>query len=396
LSSASPTLSLVVVRIAAVVALGVMVDGCDRHDGRPSSISGPVMVSRTPGNGLQPQAVFDSAGTLHLIYFSGAPEGGDIFYVRRRADEPAYSSPLRVNSQPGSAIAVGIVRGAHLAVGSRVHVAWNGSSRAEPTGPGGAPMLYARLDDSGAAFEPQRNLITWAGGIDGGGTVAADSSGTVYVAWHAGESGIDEAHRAVFVARSTDDGLTFQRERQVSPEGTGACSCCGMSSTIDRSARLNLLYRAAGQNVHRDLTLLWSADRGESFTAAPIHGWKINACPLTTSALTTAEEGVLAAWETEQQVYFATLIAGQPGLPRPVVQGAAAVRRHPAIARNSRGETLVAWTVGAGWKGGSEVAWQEYDPSGKPMSAAGQIGGLSVWGSLAVVARPDGRFLLWY
>jgi hypothetical protein len=67
-------------------------------------------------------------------------------------------------------------------------------------------MLYARLDESGTAFERQRNLITWAGGIDGGGTVAADSSRTVYVAWHAGESGVDDAHRAVFVARSTDEG----------------------------------------------------------------------------------------------------------------------------------------------------------------------------------------------
>jgi hypothetical protein len=354
------------------------------------------MVSRTPGAGIQPQAVFDSAGTLHLIYFSGAPEGGDIFYVRRRADESAYSSPLRVNSQPGSAIAVGTVRGAHLAVGSRVHVAWNGSSRAEPRGAGGTPMLYARLDDSGTAFEPQRNLITWAGGIDGGGTVAADSSGTVYVAWHSGESGVDDAHRAVFVSRSIDEGLTFQRERQVSPQGKGACSCCGMSSAIDRSARLNLLYRAADRNVDRDLTLLWSADRGETFNAAPVHDWKINACPLTTSALVAAEEGVLATWETEQQIYFATLIAGRPGVPRPVVQGAAAVRRHSAIARNSLGETLVAWTVGSGWKGGSDVAWQVFDPTGMPTSAAGQIGGLAVWGALAAVARPDGRFLLWY
>jgi hypothetical protein len=376
--------------------MGVMVDGCDRQHSRPRSISSPVMVSRTPGAGIQPQAVFDSAGTLHLIYFSGAPEGGDIFYVRRRADESAYSSPLRVNSQPGSAIAVGTVRGAHLAVGSRVHVAWNGSSRAEPRGAGGTPMLYARLDDSGTAFETQRNLITWAGGIDGGGTVAADSSGTVYVAWHSGESGVDDAHRAVFVSRSIDEGLTFQRERQVSPQGKGACSCCGMSSAIDRSARLNLLYRAADRNVDRDLTLLWSADRGETFNAAPVHDWKINACPLTTSALVAAEEGVLATWETEQQIYFATLIAGRPGVPRPVVQGAAAVRRHSAIARNSQGETLVAWTVGSGWKGGSDVAWQVFDPTGMPTSAAGQIGGLAVWGALAAVARPDGRFLLWY
>src|SRR5207253_4479287 len=56
-----------------------------------------------------------------------------------------FSEPLRVNRHPGSAIAIGNIRGAHLAVGKngRVHVAWMGSSKATPKGPRDAsPMLY--------------------------------------------------------------------------------------------------------------------------------------------------------------------------------------------------------------------------------------------------------------
>jgi hypothetical protein len=198
------------------------------------------------------------------------------------------------------------------------------------------------------------------------------------------------------VARSTDDGVTFERERQASPGEIGACACCGVSSSIDRSSKLHLFYRAAGRSVDRDMTLLTSADHAESFTAMRVHNWNLNACPLTTSALVAVNEGVLAAWETEQQVYFETLIPEGRRKARPIAPSGVAVRRHPAIGRNGKGETLLAWTVGTGWGSGGGVAWQIYDATGTPASAAGQVEGLPVWSSPAVVARPDGRFLLWY
>ena len=76
-------------------------------------------------------------------------------------------------------------------------------------------MLYSRLDDTGKAFEPQRNLMTQTYQLDGGGTVAADDQGNVYVAWHGprfdpnATAPPGEANRQVWLARSTDDGKTF-------------------------------------------------------------------------------------------------------------------------------------------------------------------------------------------
>jgi hypothetical protein len=40
-------------------------------------------------------------------------------------------------------------------------------------------MLYTRLNDSGQAFEPQRNVLLFAEGLDGGGSVAANNLGNV-------------------------------------------------------------------------------------------------------------------------------------------------------------------------------------------------------------------------
>ena len=41
------------------------------------------------------------------------------------------------------------------------------------------------MNDSGTAFETERNVIHAAYGLDGGGSVAADDQANVYVAWHA-------------------------------------------------------------------------------------------------------------------------------------------------------------------------------------------------------------------
>ncbi|MEO8663242.1 MAG: hypothetical protein ABI693_32590, partial [Bryobacteraceae bacterium] len=209
-----------------------------------AAVGDEVHLVRVPAPGLQPQVVADAAGDLHLIYYSGDPRQGDLYYARSHDSGATFSAPLRVNSQDGSAIAAGTIRGGQLAIGknSRAHVAWNGSGKAAPRGPinpdsskPGEPMLYARLNDSGTSFEPQRNLMLHSFGLDGGGSLAADDTGNVYVAWHGvGESEATgtgkegEARRRVWVTRSMDQGRSFQTEAKAWAEETGACGCCGM------------------------------------------------------------------------------------------------------------------------------------------------------------------------
>src|SRR5579862_9497354 len=120
-----------------------------------------VSVISVPGGGIQPQAVVGSDGTLHLLYYAGDPKTGDLFYVKSADYGAHWSAPIRVNSTPGSAIALGTIRGGQIAVGKsgRVHVAWNGSSAVQTKGNMYAPMLYSRLNANGTAFEPERNLI---------------------------------------------------------------------------------------------------------------------------------------------------------------------------------------------------------------------------------------------
>src|SRR5262245_36700599 len=366
---------------------------------RSSAESGPrVTVIRTPEQGIQPQAAVDSKGRLHLIYFKGDPAAGDVFYVRRDQGSDNFTSPLRVNSQPGSAIAIGTIRGAHIAVGrrDRVHVAWMGSKTAQPRAPlDSAPMLYARLNDDGTGFETQRNLIQFATGLDGGGSVAADVAGNVYVAWHADAGARGEASRRVWVTRSNDDGRTFAREVAANDQSTGACGCCGMRAAADD--RVYMLYRAASDGVNRDMFLLVSEPGGESFRGTRVHDWKINACPMSSASISPGSQGAMLGWETEGQVYYARFdTATGKVLPAVSPAGGTGRRKHPAVAANARGETILVWTEGTGWQRGGAVAWQVFDGAGRPLAERGELQGVPVWSLATVAPGPDGGFVVVY
>jgi hypothetical protein len=181
----------------------------------------------------------------------------------------------------------------------------------------------------------------------------------------------------------------------VSPDESGACGCCGMASAIDGRGNVYLLFRSATGNVNRDMTLLASPDRGLSFSAKKVQPWNLNACPLTTSALVPTGDEVLAAWETEQQVYVEAFHAGG-GTGAMLSPDGSAIRRHPVVARNAAGETLLAWTEGTAWARDGSLSWQVYDASDRPAGSHGRTPGVPVWGLPAAAVRPDGRFLLLY
>ncbi len=403
--SSKHTLWFIFCAVALVCVVGVAYYA---HTQTVLSQPSKVILIRTPDGGIQPQVVVDRKGGIHLAYFKGDPAAGDIFYVNKAPGAAAFSQSIRVNSVLGSAGASGTVRAAQLSLGKgdRVHVAWMGFGKSAPRGPSGeVPMLYTRLNDQRTAFEPQRNVMQFTSDLDGGSSVAADSSGNVYVVWHGNRKrGGEEASRGVWIARSKNDGITFAPEVAVSDPSNGACGCCGMRAFADEQETLYILYRTAGQNVHRDMYLLVSTDHGDSFSGKRVDPWELNACPMSTASISESGSNVLLAWQTAAQIFYAAVARGTNKISESVAaprDGStegddASNRKHPAVVGNSRGETLLAWTEGTAWKRGGRVAWRVFDSAGQPTGQKGIVDGVPVWGLLAVFAQPSGDFTIVY
>jgi hypothetical protein len=216
------------------------------------------------------------------------------------------------------------------------------------------------------------------------------------VAWHAPQPGNTngEAGRAVFVAHSTDEGKTFQRETLATTQPTGACACCGMRAFVDSSDAVYILFRAASEMVNRDETLLVSRDHGANFETAYSHTWKVSTCPMSSAFISETRLGVLAAAETHGRVFFVRLNpnTGKASSPvSPDTQG-----KHPVAIANDRGETLLVWTEGTSWGKGGAVAFQVFDKEDKPMGNRGRADGLEVWSLPTAFVERDGSFTIVY
>jgi hypothetical protein len=357
-----------------------------------------VLFLRAPNNGIQPQSVIDSEGVLHVIYFLGDVSAGDIEYVKR---EPSgnLSKPIRVNSNPRSAVAIGTVRGPQMSVGrnGRVYVVWFGSQKEAGDPNTTMPVFFTRLDDSRRSFEPQRNLMQYTQGADGGLSIAADLQGHIYAVWHATGAEPGEDRRRVYLAYSSDDGKTFGRELPVSPAELGACGCCGMRALADSHGRLYILYRAAAQRIHRDMTLLVSSDQARTFRITSLSPWELNACPMSTAYLSAGKMRMLASWEKANRVYF-DCVDAESLTPSFAVQAPddGADQKHPAVAVNAKNQILLAWTEGTGWSKGGSLAWQLFDSAGKPLGPTGHVPGVPAWDLPSIFADRDGNFTIAY
>lgn len=365
----------------------------------PADVPAVTLLRLTDG-AIQPQAIVDDKGVVHVIAFKGEAGGGDIVYMHRDPASGKLSAPIRVNSEPGSAVAMGTIRGAQIALGrdGRIHVAWNGSNSSKTKNAFGSnPMLYSRSNLDRMSFEPQRNLMKTSSALDGGGSIAADRKGGVFVVWHgkSEDSAEGEAGRKLYLARSIDDGKTFADERPALNRETGACPCCGTKSLVDKAGNVYVLYRTATAGVNRDLYLLRSRDGGETFDGNTLHPWRINACPMSSESLAEGGGAIAAAWETAGRVYFAR-INPETGKPsEPITPPGGAGQKHPSVAINARGELLMAWAEETAWQKGGTLAWQVFNREGKPVGKPGRLeGGIPTWGLPSAVTFPNGSFLI--
>lgn len=362
-----------------------------------------VRVERLPPGAVQPKLVRSTTGTLHLVYLSGDSKAADILYQSRPAtSESKWSEPVRVNSEPGSAIAIGTIRGPDITLGrsNSVHIVWNGSSKASANSTHGSPFLYSNSQTTPPRFSPQRTLNPTTRHLDGGGAITADPNGVLYAFWHSSGNTVPdgEEFRTVFMAHSTDSGDSFSTPRSVSPANLGACGCCGLSALAEPNGTLHVLFRSASQRQNRDMVLLTSTDHGVSFHPTSADPWKATQCPMSLPALAlSSQNSLLLSWETGTSVKWARWNAKSNTELDAKIPTGTGKRKHPVTLQNSQGITLQLWSEGTGWQKAGAVEWQLFDANGRALGTVQRAENLPVWGRPTAAVLPgDREFLVMY
>jgi len=353
-------------------------------------IRAEVRVEALPETGLQPQVIVSTSGIVHLVYLKGDPKACDIRYTFRRAEGGDWAAPVTVNSEPGSAIATGTIRGAQIALGKdeSVQVIWNGNTGEKKEMMRHAPLLHARLSPGAKAFSPQQDLMGDTTALDGGASIAANENGNVAVVWHAapaGEGG--EVARLVWVRHSADDGRTFSPPAPLNTGQPGVCACCSLRAHLSTHNTLTVIYRKATAPDQRGMTMI-TVKAGQSHLEK-LDDWRVAMCPMSSVSLLPVAGSLRAAWENDGRIVTG-LLSDNGGDTEKIGPPNA---KHPVMARSAQGETLIASVVGSGWSKAGRLHWDILDPAGR-LTRSGDGDTLPVWSYAAAYACPDGSFVV--
>ena len=284
-----------------------------------------ISIRRLPKDAIQPHVVVGEGRNLHVVFYRGEAGGGDLFYTTSKDEGRSYAKEQRVNSVPKSAISAGTIRGAHLTLGRR----------------GRVHVAWNGTSKPGSKERGAPMLYTFLD--EKTGTFAPQRNLMTKTRHLDGGGSVAQTRVAMFTSFGTPRFSTDPPRRVTARSGS----------------------------------------RSRRTTARPSHPSSARTRPRPAPA------GLLAAWETREDVYFGPIDYSPLEIKRKTrAAGRGRQRKHPSIATNQRGEVPLVWTEGTGWNRGGSLAWQLYDKNANPIDEqSGKTPGIAVWSFRAVFAK---------
>jgi hypothetical protein len=231
-------------------------------------------------------------GSKSTVWFASSPDRG-----------LTLGAPVKV-ADVGS-LALGRHRGPRLAIlpGALVISAISGREGAQP-----GDLVAWRSVDKGRTWERTAVINDVPDSArEGLHAMVADAEGNLTAAW----LDLREKGTRLYGSRSRDGGRTWSKNELVyqSPDGT-ICQCCHPSLAADSSGTVWVMWRnvIAGS---RDLYAA-SSRNGGAFSGAEKLGtgtWVLNACPMDGGGLAVGKDGIVSVWRRGGGIFLAR--AGQ-------------------------------------------------------------------------------------
>ncbi|MBK6355768.1 MAG: exo-alpha-sialidase [Betaproteobacteria bacterium] len=313
-------------------------------------------------------ASFDPAGRLWRVQtvgkhlkLSSSDDGGAHF-----------SAPLTVNREPELISSDGEARPQIAIVGQRIYLSW---TQALPQ-PFAGHIRFAVSQDGGHSFSDPITVNDDTRPITHRfNAMLADQQG-VTLSWIDKRDGADRAEyrgAAIYTARSTDGGRSFEANRKLEDH---SCECCRIGMASDRDGTPVILWRQIfGRNI-RDFAL---ARLGEPLRRVSEDDWKIDACPHHGGAIAIDVEGTRhIVWFTGAEKspgpHYRRIDGQQMSSPMPF-GNLDAQAGHPAVAVSGNEVTLV---------------WREFDGSANRIMSMRSTNRGTDWSAPSILASTRG------
>ncbi len=274
-----------VIRLASALILAVASWSVAAHDHATtpqvkSEFSAAWLERQEKAPRLAVGADFDGNGRFWLARVIGK----NLFVSYSDDEGKSFSPQVRVTPIPELISADGESRPQITAWGQRVYVSW---TQALPQAYAGH-IRFSMSDDGGRRFrEPQTVNDDTRPITHRFNAMVADQQG-ITIAWIDKRDGAGRSNyrgAAIYAARSTDGGQSFQANERVADH---SCECCRLGIASDLDGTPVVFWRHIfGRNV-RDFAL---ARLGETLQRVSEDGWQIDACPHHGGALAIDSQG---------------------------------------------------------------------------------------------------------
>ena len=238
----------------------------------PGALGEPVRFETRPravAAGSFPQIGARVTGDLSLL----TVKGGDLWYLNSPDGGDSFPARVQVNETPHEVMAHGENMPILVLRSMReLYVAWQAhAGKAE-----GSVLRLARSTDWGLTFSKPVSVDPGSE-AQGFYTMSVSPRGEVYVAWLDGRD--RGAGTGLYIARSTDHGLSFQKSVRVTSK---VCPCCRPSLAFGDGAMVYISWRGVAHGDIRDVQVASSADAGKTWSepsGVAEDNWHLNGCP---------------------------------------------------------------------------------------------------------------------
>jgi hypothetical protein len=163
----------------------------------------------------------------------------------------------------------------------------------------GSRILVARstgMDDTSPVGVPVTDPDPTSKAYAGFASLGLAPNGDVYVVWLDGRDKSAPGTFNVYLARSTDKGLSFHKNVKVA---TDSCPCCRPSIAFGPDGKVYVAYRHVYSDNERDVAVATSEDSGDHFrnpVRVNLDRWHLLGCPESGPVLAVQNGRLIVVW----------------------------------------------------------------------------------------------------